>query len=232
MARVTYGVGVTEFKGSIGGVTFQRNTSGTIVKHKTYHPVNPSVSQSVNQANLARMVSLWPTLTLSQMADWNALAAAHDHTNLWGETKTISGYQWFLANNLNLLATGQAVNLICQPFVSPAAPDQFTLEADALGLYLRWSPAYTPAYNYSLIMVSPPLRQGNILLKRSLFTLASFGSGAQTEINIKADYEAAFNITWSQFFANSVSFIIARNRCIMEDDGYSSVYTSDIVKIN
>ncbi|GAH48125.1 unnamed protein product [marine sediment metagenome] len=42
MARVTYGGGVTEFAGSIGGVTFQRNASGYIAKLRSNPTVNPT----------------------------------------------------------------------------------------------------------------------------------------------------------------------------------------------
>ena len=46
MARVEYGAIVTDLTGSIGGTTFQRNSSGAIARSRAYTPVNPSQQQS------------------------------------------------------------------------------------------------------------------------------------------------------------------------------------------
>ena len=231
MATVTYGGGVSELKGSVGGVTFQRNKSGTIVKRKTYYPNNPGSVQSTNQNYLAKIVSSWQGLSSARRAQWDVIAAAHDHTTPWGDTKTLSGFQFFMSNNLNLLATGQAIYVDQPTWLAPAAPDQFTLETDVDGIYIRWDPEYNPPYNFLLISVSPPLRQGNILLRRSLFQIDIYGAGQTGEIDITADYIAQFGMTWATFWAAAECFIIARVRLIAEDEGWSSAYVSAITQI-
>ena len=100
MARVTYGAGVTDYKGSIGGVTYQNNASGAIARLRTKATVNPTASQAAYQNRLSYLVSLWASLTQLQKDAWDTFAAANDHTTPWGDIKTLSGYQWFMSCNL------------------------------------------------------------------------------------------------------------------------------------
>jgi len=76
MARITYGL-ITDIRGSIGGLTFQKNASGAIVRLKSTRVINPSNLLANQQRLLASIVALWFTLTNDQKNAWNALAAAH-----------------------------------------------------------------------------------------------------------------------------------------------------------
>jgi len=232
MARVTYGGGVSAFKGSIGGVTFQGNPSGQIVKRKTYYPCNPSPEQSANQGEVARLVALWHTLSSAQIAAWDAIATANDHTNPWGEVRTISGYQWFMSCNLNLIASGQSTITTAPAYSIPTVPDQFDLKANATELYLAWSPAWTPASAYNILQVSPPMRQGNLKIRRSMWNLNIYGSGTYTDWDITTLWNNRFNTTWADFWADSSAFIIVRVRTIGAATGYSSAWVADLVRIN
>lgn len=232
MARVTYGSGVTEFKGSVGGVTFQRNTSGPIIKHKTYFPNSPSEAQAIYQRNLAYLVSKWSTLTSTQRAAWDTYAAAHDHTNPWGEVRTISGYQWWLSQSLDQLIFGYSYPTTPQTWGTPSPCDQFTLSASSSYLKLLWSPSYEFLNGTNLMYVSPPLKQGNLNIRRNLFTLQTIGSSTYSEIDITSAFESYFNVTWSTFYASAKCFIIVRIRIIDETYLTSSAFTSALLQLS
>lgn len=231
MARVTYGESITEYAGSIGGVTFQRNASGPIAKLRTNPIVNPSPDQSTYQTNLAKCVAYWPTLSQANKDLWDAFAVAHDHTTPWGETKTLSGYQWFLVCNLLRLVT--LSTLISSPpgWVAYSPPDQFTLVATATYLRAEWSPTWTPSY-IPKFFLTLPLRQSSIKLRRSLFYV---GHGSFQVPLDNYDFTAKFNslanVTWATFFASANCSIILRILDGDPGDGLYSSFTSAIVKI-
>lgn len=231
MARVTYGESITEYAGSIGGVTFQRNASGPIAKLRTNPIVNPSPDQSTYQVNMATLVAYWPTLSQANKDLWDAFAVAHDHTTPWGETKTLSGYQWFLSCNLNLLIELTPIRDTPPTWVAYAPPDSFSLVATATYLRCEWSTTYTPtgAPKFHLTL---PLRQSSLKLRRSLFYV---GYGLfQTPIDnydLTSKFEALANVTWATFFASADCSIICRILNGTFSSGLFSAFTSAIVKI-
>lgn len=231
MARVTYGVPVTELIGSIAGVTFQRNSSGTIARSRPRWPVNPSSLQATQQALMARLVSYWPTLSSAYKGYWNALAAAHNHFTPWGAEKTLNGYQWFLSCNLNLLVTEQALIDTPEAYSLPLTPDDFVLTADTSHFHINFDPAYTPGSNYLAIYASPPIRQASIKLRRACYLIDIVTVSAVTIIDILAAYIATFNIIWAGFYASANCTIIVRLKEISDDGGYASPYSSALIKI-
>lgn len=231
MARVTYGDSITEFAGSIGGVTFLRNASGPIAKLRSNPPVNPSPDQSTYQTRMAMLVAFWPTLSQEDKNAWNVIGADRLHTTPWGETKTLSGFQWFLSCNLTRFLRYDTVLESPSGWVTMFPPDSFTLVATSTYLRAEWSPAYDPPYSL-LAFITLPLRQSSIKLRRSLFFLHyQFDPGALTTYDFTSYFESLTNVTWSTFFANSNCSIIARLKTAYVIRGWTSSYISAIVKI-
>ncbi len=232
MARVTYGESVTEYAGSIGGVTFQKNASGNTARLRPNPTVNPTSLQAGYQTNMAYLVSFWPTLSQANKDLWDALAAAHDHTTPWGKIKTLSGYQWFLSVNLFRLSNIGTIRSTPGAWFVPSPPDTFTLATT--GTYLRavWSPAYDPTYDL-LFYLSLPLRQSSLKLRRSLFYVGFRDAGVELDYyDLTAWFVALTGVTWSTFFANSNCNVICRMLHGSRSFGYYSFFTSAIIKIN
>jgi len=231
MARVTYGGGVTEFAGSIGGVTFLRNASGPIVKLRSNPPVNPSPDQSTYQTILALLVAHWPTISQANKDTWNVIAAAHDHTTPWGETKTLSGYQWYLSCNLFRYAYYGTITDGSYAWQAPAPPDSFTIEVDPTYIRCAWSPNYDPTWSL-FVYASLPLRQSSIKLRRSLFLIKRvLDLGSVANYDITSEIETLFNVDWGTFYASADCSIIIRLRHGLISQGWMSAFTSAIVKI-
>lgn len=231
MARVTYGSGVTELAGSIGGVTYQKNASGNIAKLRANPTVNPSALQAGYQNNMATLVSYWPTLSQANKDLWDAHAVAHDHTTPWGETKTLSGYQWFLSVNLKRLQFVLAILDVPGTWAALSPPDSFTLVATATYLRCEWSPNYDPVYGLAFYLTLP-LRQSSLKLRRSLFFVhwdADVISIANYDLT--SYFEALANVTWGTFYASADCSIICRIMHIRGSRCYTFGYTSAIVKI-
>jgi hypothetical protein len=231
MARVTYGALVTDLAGSIGGVTFQNNSSGSIARLRSKKPLNPSQAQSDQQLSLSRLVSLWPALSSADRESWEDLAAGHDHVNPWGETKTINGFQWFMACNLNLLSCGWAVLEEAPAYASVDPPNDFTLASTDATFSIEIAAGWNPDTSKILIFATSPLRQSAIKLRRGVLSLTSYTGGNITTLSIKAAYEALFNLTWADFHPSSECNIIVRARQVEYLTGMSSSLVSAIIKI-
>jgi len=231
MARVTYGESITEYAGSIGGVTFLRNASGPIAKLRSRPPVNPSPDQSTYQTRMAMLVACWPTLSQANKDAWDAIAAAHSHTTPWGESKTLSGYQWFLSCNLIRLHYFSTVRVAPGPWFAPPPPNQFTIETSSTYIRVAWDPAYDSEYSM-YIYCSLPLRQSSIKLRRSLFFIKMlYAPGSLSNYDITTFFEELANVTWSTFFASANCSVIIRILNGHETYGWTSAFTSAIVKI-
>ena len=231
MARITYGSIITDIKGSLGGTTYQANSSGKIGRSKPYTPVNPSSFQTDRQTMLASLVSKWSLLSAANKGLWNALAAAHQHTDAWGVTKFLSGYQWFLSYNLNCVNSNQAVQLFPQGFVSVAPCSQFTANIYSNYLTINWAAPESFPGSYAFIYATPPLRQNNVNIKKSLFFIKLWDTSTVTYIDVTTWYEAAFGVSLASLVASSNCSIVLRLKNMSEDTGYVSAFTSAVVQL-
>jgi len=231
MAQVTYGPTITELTGSIGGVTYQKNTSGNIAKLRSNPTVNPTSLQATYHTRLAKLVSFWPTLSQADKDLWDAHALAHDHLTAWGETKTLSGYQWFLSCNLYHLNTSPTPLSHPEAWVVYNPPQAFRLEANPEGFPLIWDGFYDPDADI-LIYLSLPLRQSSLKMRRSLFFVDYAYMGESVPgIDLTSYFESLANVTWADFYASANCSIICRLARGDMSAGWISEYTSAIVKV-
>jgi len=231
MARVTYGSGVTELAGSIGGVTYQKNASGNIAKLRSNPTVNPTALQAGYQNNLSYCVAYWPTLSQANKDLWGAFALVHNHTTPWAETRTLSGYQWFLTVNLSRMVIGEPIIDAPAGFEIVAPPAAFVIQISATYIRLYWAGTYAKV-KYLLLYVTLPLRQSSLKLRRSLFYLDFVVWGASIEYwDFTTEYEALTGVTWADFYASADCSIIARVKAFDRNMGIGSSYTSDLIKI-
>ena len=231
MARVTYGSGVTELAGSIGGVTYQKNASGNIAKLRANPTVNPTALQADYQTRMAMLVAYWSTLSQADKDTWDAFAAAHDHTTPWGETKTLSGYQWFLSSSLMRLLYYSTFSDVAPTWEVQPPPNAFTIETSATYIRVAWVPDYN-APNDLIAYVSLPLRQSSLKLRRSHFFIKTYLTApALTNWDLTSEIASLFNVTWADFYNSSDCNVIIRLRQGRFSRGLFSSYTSAIVKI-
>lgn len=231
MACITYGALVTEITGSIAGTTFHRNPSGAIGRQRPFTPVNPSELQSGNQVQLADLVSLWSSFDASSKNSWNAIAASYQHTTPWGNLKTLSGFQWFMCCNRQLLSVGQPVITDAGAYAVPAAPNTFLLVSDAGSLVIDFGATYTSNPHYVVMYATPPLRANQVTLKKSSFIIDVRIYNAVDALNITSIYEAYFNLNWATFYAAAHCSIIIKLKAIYNLRGYNSVFSSAIGEI-
>ena len=124
MAITTIGAPLSGIRGTIGGITFSANKSGTYAKLWA-PPSNPnSPPQSVQRGFIARQPQNWSAMAPALRADWDTFAAlpAQELTNSLGEAYYATGCNWFTKCNVRVLRHGGAAFTAVPVVARPAAP--------------------------------------------------------------------------------------------------------------
>jgi hypothetical protein len=230
MARVTYGALITELAGSIGGITFHKNSSGNIARLKPNMPMIASPVQALQQNKFNSLIAMWPTLTNVQKTSWNNFAAAHPHINEFGQSKIINGFQWFMSCNLNLLVVNEATILTAPAYAPPAALPAFSIANHPTIYYIFWGVAQNVTPDYLVIYSSSPLRQTSLKLKRSFFFFRYIHSFNADSCGLTAQLASILNIAWGDLFDANGCTMIVRIKRVQTGTGLSSPYTSAMIK--
>jgi len=122
MALIQLGAIVTGIRNSVKGSTYSQNKGGAYVKGKPI-PTNPRTSaQTLVRSNFAANAKLWSgTLTDAERAAWTFFAQNNPYTNVFGETKQLSGMAMMMKLNQVLLGIGE--NAITTPPSDLSVPD-------------------------------------------------------------------------------------------------------------
>ena len=230
MARVTYGALITELQGSIGGITFQRNASGSVARLKPNKPLISNARQIARQAPLTNLIGMWQGLSAGDIADWNDLAAAHPHVNAWGETKQISGFQWFMSYNLNLESIGVAPVSTPAAYATPTQPTAITVIAADFQLRATFGTLNQSGGNKILMYASPPIQQYSLKNRRLNRLVRVVNGGNKYFLDYLPDYADLFNLDWEEFFNTANATIIVRVRYQKGSTGYFSHFTEASIK--
>lgn len=193
MALVMYGNGIVDARGSVGGTTLSRSKAGPHMKTKISGTQPPSSTRSVRQSIFALVARRWSvTLTGAQRAAWNQFALITPSSNVFGQTKYLSGFQWFCKCNINNV-TG-AGGFINTPPVFPTTDGATSLLLTAAhGAGGTISLSYTTAGGGALgeigIYVTRPLSPGLSYVNSQMRFLGFFNPGGLT-FTFSTEYKA------------------------------------------
>lgn len=111
MARIKFGMMMTDARGKLGGHVFTKAKSGATVRTKVT-PLNPKTSaQSEARSALGANSQAWRMLSENQRLAWNSAAQEVSKTNAFGDIYFPSGKNYFTAINNNLRNVGGAIRL-------------------------------------------------------------------------------------------------------------------------
>ena len=167
MARIKFGMMMTDARGKLGGQVFSKNRSGAIVRTKVT-PRNPQTfAQASARSRLGSFSSGWASLTEEMREGWNSAAAGVTLTNVFGDAYNPSGKNYYVMLNSNLEMTAQTPVTSVPPFQAPgtvltalalvdATEEEFDIlfTTDDAGtssefVYLATKPGSPGIYNFS-----------------------------------------------------------------------------------
>lgn len=192
MAKIKFGMMMTDARGKLGGQVFSKNRAGAYIRTKVT-PVNPQTSaQSRVRSMLALLSSNWNTLTDENRASFNSAVEAWQTTDIFGDIKKPSGKNLFVKLNINLTNSNQtpiivAPEKIALPSLSSATAS-FTVATDTLEL---GSLAQSQIGNY-VVEATPPLNAGVSFAKNRFRQIGAFSLASGQTIDITTAYVSKF----------------------------------------
>lgn len=108
MARIKFGMMMTDARGKLGGQVFSKTRSGATVRTKVT-PTNPqTTAQALARALFGTISQAWRNLTDDDRATWNSATQDIAKTNVFGDQYFSSGKNYFQEVNTNLESVGLA----------------------------------------------------------------------------------------------------------------------------
>jgi len=109
MAKIKFGMMMTDARGKLGGQVFTKTRSGATVRTKVT-PVNPKTSFQGSVRNaFANISRQWALLDPEERNGWNTGVSDYAKTNVFGDTYLPSGKSLFQQINNNLSTAGASL---------------------------------------------------------------------------------------------------------------------------
>jgi hypothetical protein len=193
--KVIFGNAVQDARGKLNGNVYSKNRFGAYVRTKVT-PVNRNTSyQTAVRAALSSNSTNWgQLLTAGERAEWNAFAFSHPFTNIFGESKKLTGHQMYTGIQSRLS------NIAGTPTTTPPADittgtiGGLTLVATVAAggtLTIATNEANVPVGAVIAVYATPVMPNGRNFVKTELRYIGNFASGA-SPYNIKADWIAKY----------------------------------------
>ena len=143
MAKIMFGMYMTDARGKQGGHVFSKNRAGAYVRTKVT-PTNPrTIYQSAQRGLLTALSQAWRTLSQVERNAWNAAVVNFERTDVFGNLRRPTGKNLYTLINSNLINSGNAeVSL-------PPTPTEQALIFNLVSTGAAGTPALTIAADMS-----------------------------------------------------------------------------------
>lgn len=142
MARIKFGMMMTDARGKLGGHVFTKAKSGATIRTKV-SPLNPKTSaQSEARSALGANSQTWRLLSETQRLAWNSAAQEVSKTNAFGDIYFPSGKNYFTAVNNNIRNVGGVVLLNPPALVNMPGLTSVGVDFDLLAEQLDIAPKF------------------------------------------------------------------------------------------
>lgn len=196
MAKIKFGMMMTDARGKLGGQVFSKNRSGSYVRTKVT-PVNPRTSfQQSNRALLGTISSGWSGLTPEQRESWNSAVESWQKTNVFGDLQKPTGKNLYTGLNKN-----RATHFPALPIqVLPPAKVEFipvviesgtyVVSTTAMAVFITASGGTAQDYR---VRATPPLSAGTTYITNQLRTIGTtFNATEPGQISLSDPYGERF----------------------------------------
>lgn len=196
MARVIYSNQVNELKGSVGGLTFHQNTSGSIVRLKPNNRNDFTKIQNVSKEFFVVLTSFWNSLTDDERFSWADEITGWNFENRYNESKVRSGFNYFMSYNMGRLLLNMNMEYTPGSVIVPLNVNAFNIVNNSSELSVNFQSTTANNEYYLMIYASPPNRL-SFYKQRSQFRLiaATLPHGL-LDFDLTNAYEQAYSVNW------------------------------------
>lgn len=192
MAKILTTAIVADIRNKLNGSVFSKNRYGSYVRTKVT-PVNPQTTAQQNVRNiLSTQSQAWRGLTESQRQSWIDAAINFPFTDIFGNSKILSGSALYVKLNSNLVNAGvAAIDAAPSPVEIPQLVlGSFTAAAGTAAVSLAFTPATVPADFAICIQTTGNVGPGKSYVKNLFRTIGYQAAAATSPANLLSDFEA------------------------------------------
>lgn len=188
------GVGIVDIRNKINGTVFSKNRYGAYARTKVT-PVNPQTdAQQAARNNLSTWSQAWRGLTESERQSWIDGAANFPFTDIFGNSKILSGQALYVKLNVNLQNVGGTALTACPAPVAIPAITGLSLVADdsANTVIVTFAPTPVAADFEMVIYATPNVTAGKTFVKNLFRLVTSVAAAGTSPADISTAYIARF----------------------------------------
>ena len=197
MARVLFGSLVTAVKGSIGGVTFQNNPSGSIIRSRPHLSRVSTVKQTAAHVKLENQLYDWQVLEQGERDMWNEYASVWVKENKFGESKTLTGLNWFISVNFWQNLVDHDKHLVPPDHTLPPAPPSFSMIMSDSDIKILALESFDYDNNSLILWTSLPTKRNTLSINQIRKYVMQIESLPDTPVSIKNHWKAATGLNWN-----------------------------------
>jgi hypothetical protein len=193
MAKVMFGNGIAEIRGSIAGNTYSRGSYGAYIRNRVT-PANPNtIAQQSVRANLAQVAQGWSGLTEAQRSQWNTQAPNFSQTNIFGQGQNLTGFNLYGKINKNILEIGGATVTVPPVISSVTNLSSLTVTADTTAgtMSTAFAPAI-PADQTMVVWATAPQSAGKQFVKSEYRVIDTLTVADSSPNDLATSYIAKF----------------------------------------
>jgi len=178
--------------GSIGGVTSSHNRAGQYRRARRT-PVSPTRTpkQGVARARFGTSSALWQSLTPTLQAAWTAFAHAYPVVDSLGQSVVMTGQQYFVGINSQLLACGQQTSNAVPSNTTLFPIDTPVVYADDEGVVMATIASLNPG-DFNKVSLSSVKSNG--VSFNSQFSLFGVFDGTGLTLDLTDAYTAQYGV--------------------------------------
>lgn len=194
MAKVLFTAVVADMRNKLNGTVFSKNRYGGYTRTKVT-PVNPQTdAQQAARNNLSTWSQAWRGLTEDQRQSWIDGAINYPFTDIFGNTKVLSGQALYVKLNTNLAnAGGAAIDSCPSPVALPALETLSVTAAEGTpAVTVTFTPSPVPADFVLQIFATPNITPGRNFVKNQFRYVATVDAAGTSPAAIITDYAAKF----------------------------------------
>lgn len=192
MAKIKFGMMMTDARGKLGGQVFSKNKGGAYVRTKVT-PTNPqTAAQTTARSLFASISSAWSSLTAAQIAAWNNAVEEWKSTDIFGDLLAPTGKELHQRLNNQLQTVGGSA--LTSPPAKVALPDAPITAAaiDTTGTTITLTGAYTTTGTYVQVFATPVLSAGTSFVKNKLRVIYQVDAASYVAADAYTAYVAKF----------------------------------------
>lgn len=192
MAKIKFGMMMTDASGKLGGQVFSKNRGGSYVRTKKT-PSNPqTTAQMAIRGIFASISSGWSSLTEQVRNSYEGFVADYGRTDIFGDVRNPTGKNLYQRLNQNLAISGQPLLAVCPAPSEVPFANLVEVVGNVTEEILNVDTAGNTTGSKVVIWATPSLSQGTKFVKNRLRQIYVANGAAALGTNVWEDYVAKF----------------------------------------